>query len=445
MFASGVFCPKVMVVEVDNATSGYAGRFATSLAPDPTSARTARRFLRARLGEAGVADSRIDDAELLVSELVTNAVVHAGSAIALAVNVFAHAVRVEVEDGSPAHPVSYRAPDTSTTGRGWDLVRMLADAYGVADSRSGKVTWFSLGPAPPLAADSPTPSDGFERGEPIVVREVPRELFAVWREHAAAAVREMTLIGFAQAAEGTSGDDSAIALRLADEAVGALRRADLHPPAGEVGGPAESRGGGTADVSMARRHDLAIQFDALPRVLDAAVTSARNGTMLVPPAPPEVIAFREWLCAEVVRQCEGEEPVPWSRAPRSTPSIEMPPVEWDVSHVTAAPTALVAADDTNRILAVSESAAALLGWAADALVGRRITTIIPERLHAAHVVGFLRHLLTGSTTIIGSQVTVPARRADGSEVAVDISIQPLPRRGGRTVFIAELQVPPPST
>ena len=427
---------------MENTTSEYAGRFATSLAPDPMSARTARRFLRARLGEAGVADSRIDDAELLVSELVTNAVVHAGSDIALAVNVFPHAVRVEVEDGSPAHPVDYRAPDTSTTGRGWDLVRRLADSYGVVDSRTGKVTWFSLGPAPPMAADYDA-ADGTAADGPVRVLEVPRELFSVWRQHAASAVREMTLIGYADAARGTSGDGDAL-FRHADEVVGALLRADLHPHQPDGGPPADSPSAESADVCLRRTPELSGQFTALPRVLNEAVGLAQRGTMLVPPAPPEIIAFRDWLCEEVVRQCDGAEPVPWSRAPRRTAPIDMPLVEWDVDFVTASPAALVAADDTNRIVAVSPSAAELLGWDPGDLRGRRITTIIPERLHAAHVVGFLRYLVTSSTTIIGSTVTVPARRADGSEVAVDITIQPLARRGGRTVFVAELRPPAPS-
>jgi PAS domain S-box-containing protein len=119
-----------------------------------------------------------------------------------------------------------------------------------------------------------------------------------------------------------------------------------------------------------------------------------------------------------------------------------PPLPWDVSDITAASEALIAADDSNRILAVSVSAAKMLGWRPDDLVGERIIAIIPERLHETHIVGFLRFLLTGRQGIIGSLVTVPARRADGTEISVGLSIRVLPRSGGRTGFVAELTAPP---
>ena len=429
---------------MEQATQGDVDRYATSLTASPSSARMARRFLRARLDAAGVAGPTIDDAELLVSELVTNAVVHAGSDIALAVSVFTGAVRVEVKDGSSAHPVVFRAPDTSTTGRGWDLVRSLADAYGVSDSDAGKVTWFSLGPAPALepTADRGVPPDGMGRHDgAVVLSDVPAELFHVWRQHAASAVREMTLLGYGHADAPTGGEEWSVLRRQADEAVGALLRAEVQPHSPSDDPPSDPA---SVDAALSRTPDLPAQFSALPRVLDESVTLARRGTLLVPPAPPEVIAFRDWVCEEVVRQCRGGEAVPWPQAPRRTRDVEVPQVEWDVTDVTASSASLVAADDTNRILAVSPSAAALLGWAPEDLVGRRITTIIPDRLHSAHVVGFLRFLLTGAATIVGSTVTVPARRSDGSEVPVDISISPLPRQGGRTVFVAELTPRQPS-
>ncbi len=84
----------------------------------------------------------------------------------------------------------------------------------------------------------------------------------------------------------------------------------------------------------------------------------------------------------------------------------------------------------------------LLGWEPQELVGERIIAIIHERLQETHVVGFLRYLLTGRPVMIGYVVTVPARRADGTEISVGLSIQVLARSGGRTAFIAELSPPP---
>jgi anti-sigma regulatory factor (Ser/Thr protein kinase) len=84
---------------------------------------------------------------LLVSELVTNAVIHAGSEVGLVVShAGAHAtVRIEVRDSS-ARPVrmgSFEAEATS--GRGVALVDALAARWGiVVDENCGKLVWFEL-------------------------------------------------------------------------------------------------------------------------------------------------------------------------------------------------------------------------------------------------------------------------------------------------------------
>ncbi len=188
---------------------------------------------------------------------------------------------------------------------------------------------------------------------------------------------------------------------------------------------------------------MASQFTDLKRVLDETASLARHGTVLVPPAPPEIIRFRDWVCDEVTRQSDGAAPVPW---PEDTPateiSIDVHLMQWDVADIAGSSEALIAADDSNRILAVSDSAGELLGWEPRELVGRRIITIIPERLHESHIIGFLRFLLTGQPVMIGSPVTVPARRADGTEISIELSIKVLPRAGGRTAFIAALSPPP---
>lgn len=101
--------------------SALVDRFETSLAPDPVSAGVARRFVRDHLDENRVVDGWVDTAELLVSELVTNALMHAGTGIGLAVSVFVGAVRVEVADGNPAHPVRRPAHETPLPGGGSSL------------------------------------------------------------------------------------------------------------------------------------------------------------------------------------------------------------------------------------------------------------------------------------------------------------------------------------
>ena len=82
---------------------------------------------------------------LLVSEMVTNAVLHAGTEVVLRIGHEGTSVRVEVTDGSAAMPGDVRlANDESATGRGMWLVEELADAWGQRSHANGKVVWFEV-------------------------------------------------------------------------------------------------------------------------------------------------------------------------------------------------------------------------------------------------------------------------------------------------------------
>ncbi|MEU8506543.1 ATP-binding protein [Streptomyces brevispora] len=84
-------------------------------------------------------------AELLLSELVTNALVHTDDGAVVAVSVAPQKLRVEVRDFVPGMPVSHVSnADDGTHGRGLILVESLADAWGVSPKTLGKVVWFEL-------------------------------------------------------------------------------------------------------------------------------------------------------------------------------------------------------------------------------------------------------------------------------------------------------------
>ena len=119
------------------------GELTTSLPPEPTSARAARRFVTAALHRLGQ-DGRSDLAELLVSELVTNALLHARTTITLVVQVSGSGIRVGVADGSRRGPRFRDYTDEATTGRGLTLVEELATAWGTEPSGRGKTIWFEL-------------------------------------------------------------------------------------------------------------------------------------------------------------------------------------------------------------------------------------------------------------------------------------------------------------
>jgi anti-sigma regulatory factor (Ser/Thr protein kinase) len=89
------------------------------------------------------------DAELLVSELVTNAVLYGRSGVALTVAVADGVLEVGVSDRSPLLPaprigVNVHAPWRAEGGRGLRMVEQIADEWGVAALADGKQVWFRL-------------------------------------------------------------------------------------------------------------------------------------------------------------------------------------------------------------------------------------------------------------------------------------------------------------
>ena len=104
----------------------------------------ARRALRELLRQWG-RPGRSDVAELLTSELVTNALVHTDHDAVLTATVGPRGLRVEVRDFVARRPRKRAADgDESTHGRGLVLVQSLADAWGVRTHGVGKVVWFEL-------------------------------------------------------------------------------------------------------------------------------------------------------------------------------------------------------------------------------------------------------------------------------------------------------------
>ncbi|MFC5883837.1 ATP-binding protein [Kitasatospora sp. CM 4170] len=105
-----------------------------------------RHRLRSALSRWGVPELA-DTAELLSSELVTNALLHTGQgAIFEAVLGADLRLRIEVQDNAARLPGRRRDPDAeyATSGRGLMLVEALADDWGVQLRGDGKVTWFEL-------------------------------------------------------------------------------------------------------------------------------------------------------------------------------------------------------------------------------------------------------------------------------------------------------------
>ncbi|GGS81177.1 ATP-binding protein [Streptomyces griseoviridis] len=131
--------------------------------PDPAEVGRARKWARARLAASGARDDEAlaDALVLLVSELVTNAVVHTGRPAVLrlalpGVEADGSAVRLEVADACGHAPVYRCADGEATGGRGLALVDGLADRWGWTRDEAGKRIWCELdrraAPAAPAGA-----------------------------------------------------------------------------------------------------------------------------------------------------------------------------------------------------------------------------------------------------------------------------------------------------
>lgn len=113
------------------------------LANEVESAGSARRFVETTLSEWDWHDD-LEVVKLLVSELVTNAVVHADSDAEVVVQLTPSTLHVEVLDSSFEMPVLRRAAEGDTSGRGLALVETFASAWGVRPLPHGKSVWFEV-------------------------------------------------------------------------------------------------------------------------------------------------------------------------------------------------------------------------------------------------------------------------------------------------------------
>src|SRR4051794_20419653 len=109
-----------------------------------------RAHVRQRLTELGL-ERRTDDAEIVVSELVTNAILHGGGCEGVAVQPVEGGVRIEVSDRRPVAPVLGMRGAEGMTGRGLRMVAGIASHWGVELTDPGKVVWAQLTDEAPIA------------------------------------------------------------------------------------------------------------------------------------------------------------------------------------------------------------------------------------------------------------------------------------------------------
>lgn len=279
-----------------------------TFAPEPRSVPDARRFV-GQLVEAAGLDEWVGDAQLAVSELCTNVVLHAHTPFEVTVQVCPGGVHVQVWDDDPVLPTRRVSGVTSTTGRGLELLAAVATASGVQAVGPNKVVWFSLGDTGPDTVrdvlldryrDEPE-GTGDEPAGPVVtvlLRDMPVPLWLSAREHHNTLMREFSL--HQQAVRATPGQVPAdlVAADRARSLVLTTLRAD--------------GGGPTTDLHLPVRPEQRRWFEALRDVLDRAERLALDGDLLAPPGPPEIVAVRHWAAGQVLAQLRGAAPTAWT-------------------------------------------------------------------------------------------------------------------------------------
>ncbi len=437
------------------------GTWSVSLPPDPGSPGAARRLLAVVLADCGRSDLR-DAAELALTELTTNALLHAHTEMTVTISCDDGVLRVEVEDGSAVIPVPRGYGPEASTGLGLALVAAVTHEHGFTRTDTGKTVWFTLramsdgidemdetdidtllngwDPEEAVCPSGPPPSGGS-----VTLVGFPPTLWLAVAEMHDALLRELALYRNGHDLETSD-------LAAADRARSALRNA-LEVALAEKGTRPQPRGPlppghparlpdvpAVVDLEIPLVPEAAADFAALQDVLDEANRLAAQGLLLTSPALPEVIAVRDWAAEQVMSAQAGQAPMPWPGTDADHFSQQADQAvrefDYDVAATVSGTRTAVVVDRQNRILGISPALAVQIGWDVDDLVGRRVVAIVPPAFREAHVAGLTRHLSTGQAHALRVDLQLPVLHADGTEVLYDFWIDTDRSRSGQAVYVA---------
>jgi serine phosphatase RsbU (regulator of sigma subunit)/anti-sigma regulatory factor (Ser/Thr protein kinase) len=262
-----------------------------------------------------------DDAELIVSELVTNAVLHGGGCEHVEVFAVDGGVRIAVADRSAVPPVLGLASIEGMTGRGLRLVARLATRWGVEARVTGKIVWAEVTGRPPHddALDETDLLDLSDRRlwrserKPfhVVLGEVPTDLLLAAKSHVDNLVREFALAS-SGARTGLTTEVvphleslvETIARRFSDARESIKRQALVAASTGAVHTRLE------LDLDL----DTANAGEEYLEALDAVDAYCRAARLLTLETPPQHRVFRRWYVEELIVQVRamaaGVEPRP---------------------------------------------------------------------------------------------------------------------------------------
>jgi len=295
-------------------------RPALSLASGPRSVHDARRWVVDTCRDIGRPELA-ECAELGVSELVTNALLHGESPISVRVRGTAEHPRVEVRDASieppilPSQVLRADKHELLTFGRGLSIVARSSDAWGAEIEEDGKVVWFN--PAAGFADADGVPGVISGLTGPREVRvpsrdrvrvevlSVPLKLYVGFQHHFRELRREVRLLALAHEAE------YPLAKSLSD-LFGSLER-ELRDGLGvDQIQTALSGGLESTDLVLELPRSTAQTLSRFVELLDLADEFCRQQRLLSLARTAEQRQFQNWFLTEFVRQSSGEQPLRWT-------------------------------------------------------------------------------------------------------------------------------------
>lgn len=273
----------------------------------------ARRAVREHLAGQG-AGELLSSAELVVTELMANAVLHTDGPVELRVQALQPGVRISVADTNPDRPVVPTVSADSMTGRGLLLVRQLAARMGFETLPAGKLVWAELR-TELLPGDSGVDelieawADDLAQSAPpatyhIDLGEVPTDLLLDAKAHVDNLVREFLL-----AASGAEeGSTSAVPPHLAEliEAV-VIRFSGPRRAIKRQALEGARRGLTHVRLSLDLTPDAAEAGEAYLQAMDEADIYCRAARLLTLETPPKHRVFRQWYVGEIVDQVRRAE------------------------------------------------------------------------------------------------------------------------------------------
>lgn len=301
-----------------------------TLGREPDAVPKARRFVRSSL--AGEPPETLHATELVVTELVTNALLHGEPPVSVRLIDLGYGIRVEVEDAGPDLPMQGLQDAGSMTGRGLSVVAGLSSAWGIDPGRRrGKVVWSELptggggglfgtaadGAGPPrppeIAPEAVVASQVDRHDEPtytVRLTAVPTGLLLAAKAHIDNVVRELVLMEAAERSRGSSLPAPMAALVESVTTGFGVARAEIKRQAVAAAGRGESM----TDLVLRLPLSYADAGERYLAALDEADRYARSARLLTMAPPLSHRTFRQWYVGAVVDQLRslaaGREPEP---------------------------------------------------------------------------------------------------------------------------------------